>query len=308
LDKNSVSATEGILPVVAKLNELVIADLWERVESGLILPAGLNEPGIVVASGAQPVDVASDPPAQGPQAEAIGSSDGVGQLPLEDHQEAIREPLTLGPVDCRGGQDGHEHGPDSWQWVSGIAPVSEVEWIALSRWLGATWRIWRLMKPSADVEQERVRRPGRKWKITDALLEVAPLDEHLRSRVCRQLTSWLQLWGQLCRMPSLQGEAQVRQWAERMLHVRGDPEELAAVVARVMGYGEVGLSKLREVLGRVRLSVADIIRTGEAWVRNPLRTAKELLGFSDWVRRRRAELQRQPSGGTSSAENRLDSS
>ncbi|GIW92019.1 MAG: hypothetical protein KatS3mg110_0060 [Pirellulaceae bacterium] len=90
--------------------------------------------------------------------------------------------------------------------------------------------------------------------------------------------------------------------------VRENPDELAGVVALLMGYGEAELERLRGVLERVRLRVADVIRTGEAWVRNPLRTAKELLGFNDWVRRRRAVLRRQREERAGSDENRLDSS
>ncbi|GIW91967.1 MAG: hypothetical protein KatS3mg110_0008 [Pirellulaceae bacterium] len=221
--------------------------------------------------------------------------------------EEIRELLPLGPVDCR--REGWPAADvDQWHGISGIGPVDPVEWVALSRWLGATWRIWRLMKPSADVEEERIRRPGRHWKITDELLRVKPLDENLRDRVRRNLAHWLQVWGQACQLSGLSTEEEVQQWVERLLAARENPDELAGVVALLMGYGEAELERLRGVLERVRLRVADVIRTGEAWVRNPRRTAKELLGFNDWVRRRRAVLRRQREERAGSDENRLDSS
>ncbi|GIW95824.1 MAG: hypothetical protein KatS3mg110_3865 [Pirellulaceae bacterium] len=122
-----------------------------------------------------------------------------------------------------------------------------------------------------------------------------------------ELQAW-QVWGQACQLSGLSTQEEVQQWVERLLAVRENPDELAGVVALLMGYGEAELERLRGVLERVRLRVADVIRTGEAWVRNPRRTAKELLGFNDWVRRRRAVLRRQREERAGSDENRFDSS
>ncbi|GIW95430.1 MAG: hypothetical protein KatS3mg110_3471 [Pirellulaceae bacterium] len=126
----------------------------------------------------------------------------------------------------------------------GIGPVDPVEWVALSRWLGATWRIWRLMKPSADVEEEQIHRPGRHWKITDELLQVKPLDENLRDRVRRNLAHWLQVWGQACQLSGLSTQEEVQQWVERLLAARENPDELAGVVALLMGYWRGGVGEV----------------------------------------------------------------
>ncbi|GIW91037.1 MAG: hypothetical protein KatS3mg109_1469 [Pirellulaceae bacterium] len=318
---------DSLLQVVTDLNELVITGL--RTPDGRrIQVAGVRrESGIVVAGGLHVPDGAQNSSQQNPsrqnpskrnpsrqnasrqgrQANEAASAGAVEPIQIDGYVEEIREVLALGPVDCR-----REGWPatdvDQWHGISGIGPVDPVEWVALSRWLAATWRIWRLMKPSADVEEEQIHRPGRHWKITDELLQVKPLDENLRDRVRRNLAHWLQVWGQACQLPGLSTEEEVQQWVERLLAVRENSDELAGVVAPLLGYGQAELERLRGVLARVRLRVADVIRTGEAWVRNPRRTAKELLGFNDWVRRRRAVLRRQREERAGSDENRLDSS
>jgi hypothetical protein len=123
-----------------------------------------------------------------------------------------------------------------------------------------------------------------------------PLDENPQDGVRRNLACWLPLWEQACQLSGLSTQEGVQQWVERLLPTKENPDEWAGVVALLLGYGEAELDTLRGVLQRVRLRVADVIRMGEARVRNPRTTAKELSGFNDWVTRRRTVLPSQRQG------------